>query len=78
MNQHVPSEMQEIDGTMAAAMRKVHIHQFIATTWKWNWWRYDFEVVMKGADIPRERWVAVLPSHLDDPSRDSYKEITGP
>ncbi len=74
----LPSEMQEIDVTMAMAMCKVHIHQFAATTRKWNWWHYDFEVAMKGADIPRERWVAVLPSLLDDSSRDACKELTGP
>ncbi len=33
---------------------------------------------MKGAEIPQERWVAVLPSHLDDLSRDVYEEITAP
>ncbi len=31
---------------------------------------------MKGAEIPQSRWIAVLPSHLDDLSRDVYKEIT--
>ncbi len=61
-----PSEMQEIDVTMAMAMHNVHIHQFIVSTQKWNRWCYDFEVAMKGADIPQARWVAVLPSHLDD------------
>ncbi len=64
------SEVQEIDVTTAMAMCKVHIHPFIASTCKWNWWRYDFKVVMKGADIPQARWVAVLPSHLDDLARD--------
>ncbi len=33
---------------------------------------------MKGADIPQSMWVAVLPSHLDDLSRDVYEEITAP
>ncbi len=32
----------------------------------------------EGADIPQARWVAVLPSHLDDLSRDAYEEITAP
>ncbi len=72
-----PSEMQQIDVTTVMAMRKVHIHQFAASSQKWNRWRYDFEVAMKGADIPRERWVAVLPTHLDDPARDAYEELTG-
>ncbi len=46
-----PSEVQEINVTTAMAMCKVHIHPFVATTWKWNQWHYDFEVAMKGADI---------------------------
>ncbi len=58
------SEVQEIDVTTATAMHKVHICQFVVSTRKWNRWRYDFEVAMKGADIPQTRWVAVLPSPL--------------
>ncbi len=69
-----PAKVQEIDVTTATAMCKVHIHQFIATIWKWNRWRYDFEVAMKGVDLPQARWVAVLPSHLDDLSRDTYEK----
>ncbi len=73
-----PSEVQDIDVPTAAAMCKVHIRQFCASTHKWNRWRYDFEVAMKGAEIPQARSVAVLPSHLDDLSRDVYEEITTP
>ncbi len=73
-----PSEMQEIDVPTATVMCKVRIQQFDATTCWWNRWRYDFEVAMKGAEIPQARWVAVLPSHLDNLSRDAYEEITMP
>ncbi len=71
-----PSQLQDIDVTTATLMRKVHIRQFDVMTCQWNQWQHDFEVAMKGADIPQSRWVAVLPSHLDDLSRDVYKEIT--
>ncbi len=66
-----------IDAVMATAMRKVHIRLFVASTRKWNQCCYDFEVAMMGADIPNERWVAVLPSHLDDTARDAYEELMG-
>ncbi len=35
-------------------------------------------MAMNGAYIPQLRWVAVLPTHLDDLSRDAYEEITAP
>ncbi len=73
----LPSEVPMIDAVMATAMHKVHSCQFVASMWKWNWWCYDFAVAMMGADIPKERWVAVLPSHLDDMARDAYEELTG-
>ncbi len=50
-----PLEVHDIDVSTAMAMCKVHIRQFIASTHKWNWWRYDFEVAMKGAEIPQAR-----------------------
>ncbi len=49
----LPLEVTTIDMVMAMAMRKVHIHQFVASTWKWNWWRYDFQVAMMGQTFPR-------------------------
>ncbi len=66
-----------IDVATAAAMRKVQIHQFVAAMRKWNRWHHDFEVAMMGATIPQTQWVVVLPSHLDDSSRDAYEELTG-
>ncbi len=72
------SQVKEIDVATATAMHKVHTCQFVASTRKWNQWCYDFEVAMMGADISKERWVAVLPSHLDDTARDAYEELTGP
>ncbi len=71
------SEVPMIDSVMATAMRKVHICQFVASMRKWHRWCYDFSVAMMEADIPKERWVAVLPSHLDDTARDAYEELTG-
>ncbi len=47
----LPSEVPMIDAATATAMRKVYIHQFMEATRKWNWWCYDFEVAMMGADI---------------------------
>ncbi len=74
----LPSQVQEIDVHTATSMHKVHIWQFNSDTHRWNQWRHDFEVAMKGADIPQSMWVAVLPSHLDNLSRDAYEEITVP
>ncbi len=62
----------------AASMRKVHIDKFNSMKHRWNWWRHDFETAMMDAEIDQSRWVAMLPSHLDDLSRDAYEEITGP
>ncbi len=58
----LPSEVKAIDAVMAMATCKVHIRQLAASMQNWNWWCYDFEVAMMGADIPKERWVAVLPA----------------
>ncbi len=74
------SEMQEIDVTMAAAMRKVHIHQFVVSTWRWNRWRYDFEVAMKGQTFPRKGGLqfclATLMIHLEMRMKKSQRRDT--
>ncbi len=72
------AQLQEIDVHTATSMHKVHIDNFNSVKQKWNRWRHDFQMAMKGADIPQTRWVAVLPMHLDDLSRDAYEEITTP
>ncbi len=74
----LPLQVQEIAAHTVMSMQMVHISKFSMETRKWNRWRHDFEVAMKGADIPQSRWVTVLLSHLDDLSRDTYKEITTP
>ncbi|MCP4544097.1 MAG: hypothetical protein GY832_43860, partial [Chloroflexi bacterium] len=70
-------EIPEISDKTAQNMRKVNIRLFVAATKKWKRWRYDFEVAMRGAAIPRNHWVAAVASHLDDKARDLYEELTG-